>query len=139
MSPSFQVGDRLVVEKISYRFHPPGRQDVIVFNAPPDLRWRNIKVPMVKRVIGVPGDKVQIRQGQVLVNGQILTEPYLTVVTSGSFGPTEVPQGQYFVLGDNREHSYDSRYWGYVPESYVLGRSLPYALRSPFSQLEARR
>jgi signal peptidase I len=99
----------------------PHRQQVIVFRAPlpgnPDY---------IKRVIAIPGDLFEVRGGAVYINGQPLSEPYRLGVPNGidSYGPVRIPPGKYFAMGDNRDDSYDSRYWGYVPRENILGTPL---------------
>ena len=100
----------------AYLFHPPNRGDVIVFVAPPDTAR-----DFVKRVIGVPGDTVRIVNGDVFVNGERLEEPYLRRKDSYSMAPRVVPEGSFFVLGDNRAASDDSRKWGFVPAENIIG------------------
>lgn len=124
MVPTLQVGDRLIVEKLSYRLHPPQRGDIVVFKAPPVLKARNLNDDLVKRVIGVPGDTVAIQAGHVYVNGRMLNESYVQTLPNYNYGPAVVPANAYFVLGDNRNHSYDSHIWGFVPEQNVVGRSI---------------
>jgi signal peptidase I len=96
----------------------PRRQDVIVFRSPHDPG-----TDLVKRIIGMPGDTVEIRRGVVFINGHPLKEPYLTVPPDGneSRGPYQVPPENYFVMGDNRANSFDSRYWGFVPRRNLIG------------------
>lgn len=124
MSPTLAVGDRLVVEKLSYDIHPPRRGDIVVFKAPPELVKQTLKDDFIKRVIGVPGDVVAIKQGKVYVNGSELSEPYLAERSDYGYGPATVPAGQYFVLGDNRNHSYDSHAWGFVPRKNIIGHAV---------------
>lgn len=124
MSPTLAVGDRLIVEKLSYDIHPPRRGDIVVFKAPPELVERTLKDDFIKRVIGVPGDVVAIKQGKVYVNGNELSEPYLAERPSYGYGPATVPADQYFVLGDNRNHSYDSHAWGFVPQNNIVGHAV---------------
>ncbi|MGE5552358.1 MAG: signal peptidase I [Betaproteobacteria bacterium] len=121
MEPSLREGERLVVSKASYRFGRPGRGDVIVFRYPVDRRVR-----FIKRVIGLPGETVAIRDGRVLINGRPLSEKYLADVTLGEFGPVRVPPGHLFVLGDNRSNSRDSRYpeVGMVSYRDVIGKAV---------------
>lgn len=121
MHPSLEHGERLVIDKLTYRFRPPERGEVIVFRYPADPRDRYIK-----RVIGVPGDVVEVRDGSVFVNGTRLDEAYLEVRTLGRFGPVTVPVDHVFVLGDNRNLSKDSRHplVGFVPESLIVGRAV---------------
>lgn len=105
MEPSLHEGERLVVSKLTYRFHPPRRGDVVVFRYPANRRLR-----FIKRVVGLPGEVVAVRDGQVFVDGRLLREVYLGDLTLGEFGPERVPEGHLFVLGDNRANSRDSRY-----------------------------
>jgi signal peptidase I len=101
----------------SFAVHPPRRGEVIVFHFP-----RDPSRDFVKRVIGVPGDTVEIRNGIVLVNGAVLDEPYLTSRDNSSMRLATIGPREYFVLGDNRRGSNDSRNWGTVPEDNILGR-----------------
>jgi signal peptidase I len=113
--------DRVLVSKVDYRVHPPVAGDIIVFKPPIDTN-----IPYVKRVIGLPGDVVDLRDGHVIVNGRELDEPYVVGLTTARSGqirfPFKVPPGNLFVLGDNRPVSGDSREWGSVPEENVIGK-----------------
>jgi len=102
-----------------FLFHGPERGDVIVFRYP-----RDPSRDFIKRVIAVPGDTVSIHEGQVTVNGQLLEEEYLDETTRGDLDNTVVPDGSYFVLGDNRSNSSDSRSWGFVPEENIIGKAM---------------
>lgn len=102
----------------SYLFHAPRRGEIIVF-VPPLSQDRDF----IKRIIGVPGDKVQITNKKVLVNGIELQEPYIMENPLYEMTPTEVPEGYYFVLGDNRNHSSDSHLWGVVPYNKIVGKA----------------
>jgi len=121
MEPNLHTNQRLVVEKVSYnRWWPirgPQRGDVVVFRVNPNADL------LIKRVIGLPGDRVEIHDGQVLINGQVLDEPYLTQPTFGDYGPIDVPPLHIFVLGDNRGFSNDSRAFGPLPLDSVIGRA----------------
>ena len=121
MEPTIETGSRMIGLRLSYTFNDPERGDIIIFKYPDDE-----SVYYVKRIIGLPGETVEIKDGFVYIDGQILTEDYLTVTTEGDFGPYEVPEGCYFVLGDNRNNSHDSRYWTntYVPEENIVGKAL---------------
>jgi signal peptidase I len=101
-----------------YIFRAPRRGDVVVFRFP-----NQPSRDFIKRIIGEPGDTVEVRDGLVFVNGGALDEKYILEKPTYSFGPEVVPDGQYFVLGDNRNNSYDSRSWGFVPESNIVGRA----------------
>lgn len=121
MLPTLHDGERLMVDKLTYRFSEPQRGDIVVFRYPLDPREHYIK-----RIVGVPGDEVAVRNGRVFVNGTPLEESYLSSPTLGRFGPVRVPEGHYFVLGDNRINSQDSRspLVGYVPRELIVGRAL---------------
>lgn len=121
MLPTLHDGERLMVDKLSYRFRDPQRGEIVVFRYPANPREH-----FIKRIIALPGDVVEIRAGRVFINGTPLEEPYVATPTWGHFGPVRVPEGRYFVLGDNRTNSEDSRYpqVGFVPRSYLEGRAL---------------
>ncbi|MDJ0590308.1 MAG: signal peptidase I [Pleurocapsa sp. MO_226.B13] len=123
MLPTLAIDDRLIVEKISYRFRKPERGDVIVFSPTDALREQNYKEAFIKRVIGLPGDVVEVKDGDVYINDQQLSENYILNEPNYQYGPIEVPEGEYLVLGDNRNNSYDSHYWGFVPLENVIGRA----------------
>jgi signal peptidase I len=118
MEPTLVSGEYVIVSKLSYRFGTPQRGDIIVFHFP-----RDPKEEYIKRVIGLPGDEVQVRHGSVYVNGQRLDETYLKVSTNYN-GTWNVPDNQLFVLGDNRNNSSDSHDWGTVPMDYVVGKAI---------------
>jgi signal peptidase I len=121
MEPLLEDGERIVVNKFLYRFHPIERGDVVVFWYPGDP-----SVSFIKRVVGLPGDLVEIRAGQLFVNGLPVREDYLPAAfrDRDSYPPREVRRGYYFVLGDHRRSSNDSRSWGEVPEKYIYGRAV---------------
>jgi signal peptidase I len=126
MEPNLHTDQRLIVEKLSYNpylrqylgFNGPQRGDVVVIR----LQTQGDEL-LIKRVIGLPGDMVEIHNGQVLVNGQPLDEPYLATPTPGIYGPTTVPPLHIFVLGDNRSSSNDSRSFGTISLKDVVGRA----------------
>lgn len=131
MLPTLKVGDRLAIEKISYYFRKPKRGDIIVFT-PPDNAIRcnptqhqtlPIKDAYIKRVIGIPGDTVEVRDNRVFVNGQPLEEDYINSLPQYRFPPVKVPEARYLVLGDNRNESCDSHVWGFVVEDNIIGRA----------------
>ena len=118
MLPNFQDGQFLFVNKLVYMLHPPERGDVIVF-VPPNNSTRDF----IKRIIGLPGDKVEIISGRVYVNGQELNEDYPLNVATYSMAPVVVPPEEYFVLGDNRNYSSDSHSWGTVSGQKIIGKA----------------
>jgi signal peptidase I len=118
MEPTLHSDQRLVVEKVSYRFHGPRHGDIVVLKSP-----QQSTELLIKRVIGLPGETVEIRQGRVYINGQELDEPYLERSTGGNWGPIIIPPLQVFVLGDNRSFSNDSRAFGVVPIENIVGRA----------------
>jgi signal peptidase I len=142
MEPNLLVGDHLLVNKFVFGpalgdaeryvlpMRPVRRGDIVVFKYPeePDRDF-------IKRVIGLPGDTLEVRQRQVLINGEPLDEPYAHFLyppgaagegadVRSRYGPVTVPDGHLFAMGDNRDNSQDSRYWGFLPLSYVKGRAL---------------
>ena len=118
MEPSLHQGQYLLVNKIEYRLHSPARGDVIVFHYP-----NNPSDDYVKRVIGLPGERIEVKDGQVFVDGVQLDEPYLRVKTTTSYNGV-VPEDTVFVMGDNRGNSSDSRSWGALPQEYIVGRAV---------------
>ena len=118
MEPNLHTDQRLIVEKLSYHMHPPRRGDVIVLK----LHHDDSEL-LIKRVIGLPGEEVEIKDGRVFVNGKVLAEPYLNQYTQGQMAPRVVPPLQVFVLGDNRGFSNDSRSFGMVDFSDIVGRA----------------
>ena len=126
MVSTLNIGDRVLVNKLSYDLHDVNRGDVIVFTRPASLSGGpDDPKDLIKRVIGRPGDTVQSRDGKVYVNGRVLEEPYLQkgVVTDGMDEPVTVPEGHVWVMGDNRGDSADSRVFGPVPEDTIVGRA----------------
>jgi signal peptidase I len=125
MLPTLEIDDRLVVEKVSYYFNPPERGDIVVFWPPETLTPPGERRDaFIKRIIGLPGDVVEIRDGKVFVNEEPIEEDYIQEPPNYQWGPEEVPQGEYLVLGDNRNSSYDSHSWGFVPEENIIGKAL---------------
>lgn len=120
MIPTIQIGDRILVNKFIYRFKPLERGDIVVFKYPDDPSQT-----FVKRLIGVGGDVIEIKNNTLYRNNVPVKEPYLKEPMVGNFGPFRVPEGYYFMMGDNRNNSKDSRFWEnkFVSRSQIIGKA----------------
>lgn len=118
MYPTILPGEYIMVSKVSYLFGQPQRGEVIVFHSP-----RDPETDLIKRVIAVPGDTVEIKKGIVSIDGEALTEPYVSEKPRYDYNPQEIIAGQYFVLGDNRNNSSDSHGGWTVPRSNIVGKA----------------
>ena len=116
MEPGLHDGEYVIVNRVTYRLQPPQRGDVIVFQ-------RDGSREFIKRVIGLPGDTVEVQGGHVLVNGVALNEPYIAQPNAYTMEPRKIGPNEYFVLGDNRNNSSDSHNWGTVPFSAIDGKA----------------
>jgi len=116
MIPTLVPGDRVLVSKFWYHFQPPKRGQIVVFKYPLDP-----KRDFIKRVIGLPGEVVSMEEGVVYIDGEPLAEPYVKNHDSFNMKPVKVPENAYFVMGDNRPNSQDSRFWGFVPKENLIG------------------
>jgi signal peptidase I len=121
MTPLISDQERIFINKFVYRFEPIERGDVVVFWYPLDR-----SKSFIKRVVGLPEDTVEIREGSVYVNGKMLTEPYVPPESAdlGTLAPVRVPDGEYFVMGDHRTSSNDSRIFGPVPRKFIYGKAV---------------
>ncbi len=120
MIPTMQIGDRLVVDKVTFHFRKPHRGEIVLFKSP----YKDGK-EFVKRLVGLGGETVELRKGVVYINGKEQNFPGIDVQRDYSyFGPEKIPTGSYFMLGDNRSNSADSRIWGFVPQGDLIGRGL---------------
>lgn len=120
MIPTLFEGDRIIVSKITYRIWTPQRGDIVVFKYP-----RDPSRDYVKRLIGLGGETVALKNSHLYINGKLMPEEYLPPgLHFSDYGPVRVPEGHYLMLGDNRNVSEDSRYWGPLPEKNVIGKAL---------------
>jgi len=145
MTPQLEVGDRVAVSSLADRLHDPRRGDIVVFDSPAPATDDDGSLPervgrdllegvgvispdddvLIKRVIGLPGEEIQARNGRVFIDGRELVEPYLPeAVATADFGPMVVPDDAVFVLGDNRANSQDSRFIGPIPVDSITGRAI---------------
>lgn len=130
MLPNFTDGEYLLTDKISYRLGEPERGDVIVFKAPPSEPCAEDECEYIKRIIGIPGDRVKVENGQVYINGELLDQFFLPdsyVTSPGNFAKEGVErlvgEGQYLCFGDNRSHSRDGREFGLIDRSLIVGKA----------------
>ncbi|MBD2432604.1 MULTISPECIES: signal peptidase I [Fischerella] len=137
-SPNQWKADKIIVDKLSYKFSNPQRGDIVVFSPTKELQQEQYQDAFIKRIIGLPGEKVALKNGKVYINNEPLPEnTYLSpsqetvvnVCTSGPqppflAKPVTIPPDSYLVLGDNRDSSYDSRCWGVVPRENIIGRAV---------------
>ena len=121
MEKTIMTNDRVIGLRLAYKDKDPERGDIIIFKYP-DTE----KILYIKRVIGMPGETVEIHNGEVTIDGEVLSEPYLTTTTEGDFGPYIVPEDHYFMMGDNRNNSADSRYWRntYLSKDKIVGKAV---------------
>lgn len=151
MLPTLQINDKLIIDKVSYRLQAPQRGDIVVFMPPNSAKvcsqqlipaspesealdpWNpdpnkseipQIKDAYIKRLIGVPGDKIHVTQGRVYINDRALSEEYIADAPNYELGPITVPANSYLMLGDNRNNSCDSHMWGFVPRNQIIGRAV---------------
>jgi signal peptidase I len=146
MVHTLEVGDRVLVSRVSYQLHEPRRGDIVVFTSPFETQGKGdsrslpsrvihtvlesvgLRQPstedFIKRVIGLPGETVEGKNGKILINGRELVEPYLAEEPVGDFPPKAIPKGQLWVMGDNRNRSSDSRVFGPIKKSKIVGRAI---------------
>ena len=125
MIPTLEIGDRLVVEKVSYHLHPPKAGEIVVFSPPKQLQVQgySIQQAFIKRIIAQSGQTVAVRNGIVYVDNQPLKEDYIAEPPAYNWGPGKVPADHYFVMGDNRNDSNDSHIWGFLPQENIIGHA----------------
>lgn len=121
MLPTIQLQDRVMVNKFIFYFKDPARGDIVVFEPPASIGQHE---DYIKRIIGLPGETVEVKGGKVYIDGQALDEPYIAEPPSYEYGPVKVPDGCYFVMGDNRNMSYDSHLWnGWLTRDHIKGKA----------------
>lgn len=120
MEPTLKPGDRIIVNKLIYRYSQPKRGDIMVFKYP-----RDPARDFIKRTVGLPEETIEIKDSKVYINNKEIPQPFLEPgLKFGSFGPVEVPEGSYFMMGDNRNNSEDSRVWGTLPRENIVGKAM---------------
>lgn len=127
MVPTLNIDDRLVIEKVSYRFNAPTNGDIIVFEPPDILQQQGYSKDQafIKRIIGLPGQTIDIKNGRVFIGDRPLEEDYIAELPDYFWqGPVTIPEDQYFVMGDNRNNSNDSHIWGFLPKENIIGRAV---------------
>lgn len=139
MEPTLLVGDRLIIEKISFYFSKPQRGDILVFYPPnpyatqpppgffnQTMKWLGFTndIAYIKRVVGLPGDTIAVKDGKVLINGTVLQEDYIKDPPYYTYEPFKVPPDSLFMMGDNRNNSQDSHKWGPLPVANVIGKAV---------------
>ncbi len=121
MEPTIEPGERFLVSKISYHLHDPERGDIIILHSPYDPSG----IPNIKRIIGLPGETIEIKNGTVYINGREIEESaYLVQPTTGTMSELTIPADNYFVMGDHRSVSMDSRLWGTLPRENIIGKTI---------------
>lgn len=123
MEPTLQVGDRILVDKISQQWQEPKRGDILIFYPPKSPAIDDTSKAYIKRLIGIEGDRIAVQDGKVYRNGEALNETYIAEVPNYRMREITVPQGYYWMMGDNRNYSNDSHIWGFLPKGNVIGKA----------------
>lgn len=124
MEPTLKVDDRVLVHKKAYESAFPQRGDIILFNPTKELREQNFNGPFIQRVVGLPGETIAIKNGKVYIDNQPIKEDFCNEPRKYIIEPTQIPEHAYYVLGDNCNNSYDSKYWGYLSEDLIIGKAV---------------
>jgi len=119
MEPTLDINDRIVVNKVLYHFREPKRLEIVVFRGVPAMG--DAKKDLIKRVVGLSGETLELKKGAIFINGKAIEEKHTGFQDYADFGPISIPLNSYFVMGDNRPQSADSRYWGFLPKSNLIG------------------
>jgi len=123
MEPTLQIGDRILVDKISQQWQAPERGDILIFYPPKSPAIEDTSKAYIKRLIGIEGDRISVKNGKVYRNGKALNEPYIAEVPKYMMREVVVPNGYYWMMGDNRNHSNDSHIWGFLPKENIIGKA----------------
>jgi signal peptidase I len=123
MEPTLQVGDRILVDKISQQWQEPKRGDILVFYPPKSPAIEDNTKAYIKRLIGIEGDRIAVKNGKVYRNDEPLDEPYIAEAPKYTMRQVIVPKGHYWMMGDNRNHSNDSHIWGFLPKENAIGKA----------------
>lgn len=124
MLPTLEKNDKVLFDKHTYRSNPPERGDIAIFNPPPALQAQNFQNQFIYRIIGLPGETIAVKRGRVYINSQPLEENYIAEPPNYEYGPVQIPENSYFVMGDNRNNAYDSHYWGFLPREFIYGKAI---------------
>jgi signal peptidase I len=128
MTPTLQVNDRIIIRKYVNQSESPQRGDIVLFKMPDAARSIapaiDTNLPFIFRVVGLPGETLEVKQGKVFINNQPLVEPYITEPPAYTLPPTKIPPDSFMMLGDNRNNAFDSHYWGAVPRDRLIGEAV---------------